>query len=77
MIKLLVGRLTTHPVPVLGFGITTAISADDTSFQLKVWNIRIGLLRKMQLVEPLGCWLSMFFHLKGVNEYRKILKIWI
>ena len=44
MIKMLVGRLTklpTHPVPVLG--ITTAISADDASFQLAVWNIRIDV----------------------------------
>ena len=39
--KLLVGRLTklhTHSVPVLGFGIITAIFADDASFQLEVWN---------------------------------------
>ena len=38
MIKLLVGRLTklpTHSVPGLGFGITTAISTDDASFQLE------------------------------------------
>ena len=47
MIKLLVGRLTklpTHSVPVLGFGFTTAVSADDASFQLEVWNIRIGVI---------------------------------
>ena len=46
MIKLLVGRLTklpTHSFPVSGFGITTAISADDASFQLEVWSIRIGV----------------------------------
>ena len=69
MIKLLVGRLTklpTHSVAVLGFWITTAISADDASFQLKEWNIRIGLLRNRQMLEPLGFWLSVFFHLKGV-----------
>ena len=39
MIKLLVGLLTklpTHSIPVLGFGITTAISADDASFKLEV-----------------------------------------
>ena len=47
MIKWLVWRLTklpTHFVPVLGFGITTAIPADDASFQLEVWNIRIGVI---------------------------------
>ena len=46
MIKSLVGRLTKlpiHSVPILGFGITTVISADDASFQLEVWNIRIGV----------------------------------
>ena len=37
--KFLVGHLTklpTHSVPVLGFGIITAIPADDASFQLEV-----------------------------------------
>ena len=39
MIKLLVGRMTKlpiHSVPVLCFGIFTAISAADASFQLEV-----------------------------------------
>ena len=39
MIKLLVGRLTKLPtnfVPVLGLGVTTAISADDASSQVEV-----------------------------------------
>ena len=39
MIKLLAERLIklpNHSVPVLGFGIITAISADDARFQLEV-----------------------------------------
>ena len=32
---------------------------------------QIGLLRKMQILEPLQFWLSVFYHIKAVNKYRK------